>query len=82
MPRPEDRYYTTKEVLDKTGISKSTLVRWEKEGYLPRPSRRAYGNKDRLWTDRHINLIEERKNKIEEPPGDATTKKPKKGEGK
>ena len=59
--------YTMKEVEGKTGLSKSTIVRWEEAGVFPKPKRRAR-NKARIFTDEHVQKILDHKNAVEEPP--------------
>ncbi len=68
--------YTTKQVIDKTGVSKSTLVRWEKAGVFPKPKRRAR-TKARIWTDEHIQKIVAYRDKEEEPPPEPEAPRPK-----
>ena len=65
-PKRKTRY-TWKEVCQKTGISKSTIVRWEEKEYVPRPKRLA-SNKARIWTDEILQKIIDFRDREEEPP--------------
>ena len=53
--------YSTAEICEMFGISKSTLFRWEREGLLPPISRDLSGQ--RLYTQKHLNAISERQKK-------------------
>ena len=53
--------YSTAEICEMFGISKSTLFRWEREGQLPPISRDISGQ--RLYTQEHLNAISERQKK-------------------
>ena len=52
------RAYSTVEVCDLFGISKSTLFRWERESWLPPVPRDANGQ--RQYTNQHLKAIAER----------------------
>jgi excisionase family DNA binding protein len=61
-------YYSTSETCHKTGISRSTLSRWIKQGVLKRLYRDRRGW--RMFTEDDLNKIkaETRKIKVEEIP--------------
>ncbi len=50
--------YSTVEVCELFGISRSTLFRWEKEDWFPHVERDAMGQ--RLYTDTHLQAIAQR----------------------
>ncbi len=50
--------YSTVEVCELFGISRSTLFRWEKEGWFPHVERDEMGQ--RLYTDTHLRAIAQR----------------------
>ncbi len=54
----DDRTYTTAEVCDMFGISKSTLFRWEREGLLPKIDRDIDGH--RRYSREQIRAISKR----------------------
>ena len=60
-----DRYYTTKEVLKRVGISRNTLFLWFKNRKVPEVMRDRNGH--RIFTSRDIRLIINYKNKIISP---------------
>lgn len=66
--------YQMKEVIEKTKVSKSTLVIWELRGVFPRPKRRAR-TKARIYTDEHIQKIIEYRDRVEEPPAESSRPK-------
>ena len=74
MPEHQSTEYQMKEVIEKTKVSKSTLVRWEQKGIFPKPRRRAR-TKARIYTDEHIQKITEYRDRTEEPPADHPSKK-------
>jgi DNA-binding transcriptional MerR regulator len=53
--------YSTAEICEMFGISKSTLFRWEREGLLPHINRDLSGQ--RLYTQDHLIAISERQKK-------------------
>jgi len=55
------------QVVEKTNLSKSTLVRWEDRGIIPRPKRKVR-TKARVYTDEIIKKIIEYRDLEEEPP--------------
>lgn len=59
--------YTTLEVMKATRLSKSTLVRWEKDGVFPKPKRLAR-TRARIWTQEHVDRILAEKNRVEDEP--------------
>lgn len=59
--------YGWKDVQQQTGVSKSTLVRWEEKGYIPRPKRRA-SNRARMFDDEYISRAKEYNERVIEPP--------------
>jgi DNA-binding transcriptional MerR regulator len=69
--------YTMSEVVEKTKLSKSTLVRWEERGIIPRPKRKVR-TKARIYTDEIINKIIEYRDLVEEPPPKSVKSKTKK----
>jgi DNA-binding transcriptional MerR regulator len=48
--------YKVKEVLERVGISRGTLYRWEEQGKIPRPKRNVSGY--RVYTDDEVEKIE------------------------
>lgn len=60
-----EKTYTFKEVCEKTDLSKSTLVRWEKRKIFLKPKRRAR-NKARIFTEEHVKKIIEYRDRIED----------------
>jgi len=54
----KDRIYSTAEVYEMFGISKSTLFRWEREGVLPPIPRDISGQ--RRYGQEHLRIISER----------------------
>lgn len=65
------------EVVEKTKLSKSTLVRWEERGIIPRPKRKVR-TKARIYTDEIIKKIIEYRDLVEEPPLKSVKSKTKK----
>jgi hypothetical protein len=61
LPKMKDNIYSTAEVCEMFGISKSTLFRWEREGLLPPISRDISGQ--RLYTQDHLIAISKRQKK-------------------
>ena len=61
------RIYTTKEVLEKIGISRSTLYNWLNRGKVPDVSRDR--NNYRIFTERDIKRLLKYKNLVKEPVG-------------
>ena len=59
--------YTMSEAVEKTKLSKSTLVRWEDSGIIPRPKRKVR-TKARIYTDEIIRKIIEYRDLVEDPP--------------
>jgi DNA-binding transcriptional MerR regulator len=59
--------YTMSQVVEKTNLSKSTLVRWEDRGIIPQPKRKVR-TKARVYTDEIIKKIIEYRDLEEEPP--------------
>ena len=57
----EEAYYTTKDVLNKTEISRNTLFLWLKKGKVPEVTRDRNGH--RLFTQKDIQKILKYKNK-------------------
>lgn len=57
----EKKYYTTKEVLARTGISRNTLFLWLKKGKVPEVAKNRNGH--RLFTKADIQRIIKYKNK-------------------
>ena len=55
------------QVVEKTNLSKSTLVRWEDRGIIPRPKRKVR-TKARIYTDEIVKKIIEYRDLEEEPP--------------
>jgi len=57
--------YSPSEICDIFGISKSTLLRWEKEEWFPRVDREVLGSlgaiRQRIYTEKHIRAICERR---------------------
>ena len=51
----EESVYSPAEVCEKLGISKSTLFRWEDNGYIPLPDRNLRG--ERLYTQSDLEAI-------------------------
>lgn len=62
--------YTTKQVIETTKVSKSTLIRWEKKRVFPKPKRRTRTNA-RIYTDAHIAKILEWRDSTHEPPDES-----------
>jgi DNA-binding transcriptional MerR regulator len=60
-----------------TGLSTSTLVRWENAGIIPRPKRRVR-TKARIYTDEIIKRIIEYRDRVEDPPARPTQQKARK----
>ncbi len=49
---------TTQQVADATGISKTTLLRWLREGRVKEPRRISNGGLDaRIWTERDVERV-------------------------
>ncbi len=65
MHTTNSRFYTTKHVLDKVGITRPTLYRWFKEGKISEIMRDR--NNRRLFTVREIEKILTYKNLIKRP---------------
>ena len=59
--------HSWKDVERLTGVSKSTLVRWEQKGCIPQPKRRA-SNRARMFDDEYISRAKEYNEKVVEPP--------------
>jgi len=59
--------YTMSEVVEKTDLSKSTLVRWEDKGIIPAPKRRVRTNA-RIYTDEIVRKIIEWRDLESEAP--------------
>ena len=59
------------EVVEKTKLSKSTLVRWEDSGIIPSPKRKVR-TKARIYTDEIIRKIIEYRDLTEDPPAKPT----------
>jgi len=59
--------YTMSQVVKKTNLSKSTLVRWENNGLIPRPKRKVR-TKARVYTDEIVKKIIEYRDLEEDPP--------------
>ena len=57
----KDQIYSTAEICEMFGISKSTLFRWEREGRLPPIARDISGQ--RQYDQRHINAVSEKQKK-------------------
>ena len=55
------------QVVKKTNLSKSTLVRWENNGLIPRPKRKVR-TKARVYTDEIVKKIIEYRDLEEDPP--------------
>lgn len=55
---PNQVYYSPADICEMFGIAKSTLFRWESEGWLPRVGRDLNGQ--RQYTLEHIKTISER----------------------
>ena len=70
---PDDRK-TWEDVERETGVSKSTLVRWESEGLLPK-LRRLKRTNARIFTPEYIAKAKEIKNETVEPAEEPATKK-------
>ena len=51
----EDRTYSTAEICDMFGVSKSTLFRWERDGLLPSVDRDVNGQ--RQYSQIHLEAI-------------------------
>lgn len=60
------RTYTMKEVVELTGKSISTLVKWEERGVFPHPKRRATTNA-RIFTQEHVDKIIAHRDAVKEP---------------
>jgi len=60
MMRP--KFYSTREVLKKVGISRNTLFLWFKHGKITEVQRDRNGH--RIYTERDIQIILDYKNKI------------------
>jgi DNA-binding transcriptional MerR regulator len=55
---PLDSQYSPAEVCELFGISKSTLLRWEREGTLPAPTRNVTDQREpRIYTQRDVQVI-------------------------
>jgi DNA-binding transcriptional MerR regulator len=55
---PLDSRYSPAEVCDLFDISKSTLLRWEREGTLPAPSRNVADQREpRIYSQRDVQII-------------------------
>jgi len=67
-----DRRYSTREVAEKAGVSKETILRWLRGGKVPEPDRDRNGW--RIFTDEDLKEILRYKNRV--VPG------PKKSQGK
>ena len=63
----EKKKYGWKEVVQLTGVSKSTLVRWENADHIPKPKRRA-SNRARLFDEDYIRRAKEFKEREIPPP--------------
>jgi excisionase family DNA binding protein len=58
------KYYRTAEVCELAGIGKSTLMRWLKDGVIPKPllrDRRGW----RLFTEANVKVIQHEVNRID-----------------
>lgn len=55
------KYYTMNEVTTLLGISKNTLINWEKEGKIPQ-ARRQEISKYRIWTEEEFEDIKKIRN--------------------
>ncbi|UCC95858.1 MAG: MerR family DNA-binding transcriptional regulator [Candidatus Omnitrophota bacterium] len=64
----EETFYTTKDVLKKTKISRNTLFLWLKKGKIPEVPRDRNGH--RLFTEKDISNIVRYKNKKIFPHGE------------
>ena len=60
-----NKYYTTKDVLDKVGITRPTLYKWIKDGKVPDVARDR--NNFRLFTAEDIKQIIAYKNLVKMP---------------
>ena len=63
----KQKFYSTKDVLKKTGISRNTLFLWLKKGKIPEVPRDRNGH--RVFTKKDIQNILNYKNKIIIPSG-------------
>lgn len=52
----EDEMYSTREVADRAGVHKLTLIRWMKGGLVPEPGRNRHGW--RVFNEREVKAIE------------------------
>ena len=48
----KDRALTIREVCDKTGVSRSTIFRWIREGYFPNGKR--FGKRSVRWLESRV----------------------------
>jgi site-specific DNA-methyltransferase (cytosine-N4-specific) len=57
-----DRRYSTRQVADKVGVSKETILRWLRAGKIPEPDRDRNGW--RIFSDKEIKEILRFKNQV------------------
>ena len=77
QPENDKPHIGWKEVCQRTGVSKSTICRWERDDLIPKASRR-FTNNARIWTEVIIQKIIEVRHREKEPPSPPPTAKKKK----